>query len=160
MDLSEHSARQIRRLQPESNRGACGRSYGDAERAMNYQDFRRIALGLSEAVEGAHMGHPDFRVHNRIFATIHPEPQHGMVKLTPQQQQDFIRDYPGVFTPESGAWGRAGCTRVTFAKADAEVVGEVMTLAWQNVKTDHAARGAKRSTTRSRRQPQKPKTRK
>ena len=123
---------------------------------MTDQDFRRIALGLSEAVEGAHMGHPDFRVHNRIFATIHPDPQHGMVKLTPQQQQDVIREYPNVFAPESGAWGRAGCTRVTFAKANEEVIGEVMTWAWQNVKTDHAARGAKRSTPTPRRSTQRP----
>jgi hypothetical protein len=122
---------------------------------MNHRDFRRLALALSDAVEGAHMGHPDFRVHNRIFATVHPDPQHGMVKLTPDQQQDFIRDYPNVFAPESGAWGRAGCTRVTFANASEEVIGEVMTLAWQNVKTDHAARGAKRSTPMSRGSAQK-----
>jgi YjbR len=126
---------------------------------LNHQDFRRIALGLSDAVEGAHMGHPDFRVHNRIFATIHPDPRHGMVKLDPQQQQLFIRDYPDAFAPESGAWGRAGCTRVTFSAADEDVVGEAMTLAWQNVKTDHAARGAKRSTPTSRPSPQRPRKR-
>jgi hypothetical protein len=126
---------------------------------LNHQDFRRIALGLSDAVEGAHMGHPDFRVHNRIFATIHPDPRHGMVKLNPQQQQLFIRDYPEAFAPESGAWGRAGCTRVTFSGADEDVVGEAMTLAWQNVQTDHAARGAKRSTARTRSSPQRSRNR-
>jgi hypothetical protein len=35
------------------------------------------------------------------------------------------------------------CTRVF--EREQEIVGEVMTLAWQNVKADHAARGAKRS---------------
>ena len=90
------------------------------------------------------MGHPDFRVQNRIFATIHPDPQHGMVKLTLEQQQAFVRDFPDIFAPENGAWGRAGCTRVTFSSANEEIVGEVTTLAWQNVKTDHAARGAKK----------------
>ena len=38
---------------------------------MRANDLRRIALGMQEAVEGAHMGHPDFRVDNRIFATLH-----------------------------------------------------------------------------------------
>jgi len=123
---------------------------------MNHQDFRRIALGLSDAVEGAHMGHPDFRVHNRIFATIHPDPRHGMVKLTPPQQQLFIRDYPDAFAAESGAWGRSGCTRVIFSAAEDDVVGEAMTLAWQNVKTHHAAKGAKRSTPIARPSPQRP----
>ena len=55
---------------------------------------------MKDADEGAHMGHPDFRVNGRIFATIHPDPTYGMVKLTPEQQQEFIRDHPAVFAPE------------------------------------------------------------
>ena len=127
---------------------------------MNHQDFRRIVLALSDAVEGAHMGHPDFRLKNRIFATIHPDPKHGMVKLTPDQQQMFVRDYPKIFAPENGAWGRAGCTRVTFAGADEEVIGEAITLAWKNVMAEQAARGSKRTTSTSRRPSQKARTRK
>lgn len=79
------------------------------------------------------MGHPDFRVNGRIFATIHPDDKFGMVKLTPDQQQDFLRDHPDSFTPESGAWGRSGCTRVTLKAVDAETLGQAMTLAWQNL---------------------------
>ena len=94
--------------------------------------FRRMALGMKDAVEGAHMGHPDFRVGGRIFSTIHHDRAHGMVKLTPEQQQIFLRDHPGMFAPESGAWGRAGCTRVTFDSVDEETLGEALTLAWQN----------------------------
>jgi len=112
---------------------------------LTHNDFRRIALALSNAVEGAHMGHPDFRVQNRIFATIHTDPSHGMVKLTPEQQQAFVREFPKVFAPESGAWGRGGSTRVIFSEADEELVGEVMTLAWQNVSDEQAATRAKRS---------------
>ena len=118
---------------------------------MTHNDFRRIALALSNAVEGAHMGHPDFRVQNRIFATIHTDPRHGMVKLTPEQQQAFVRDFPNVFAPESGAWGRGGSTRVIFAEADEELVGEAMTLAWQNVINAPTARGARRSIPKAKR---------
>ena len=74
--------------------GACRRPYGDAQGTVNHDDFRRIALALSDVIESAHMGHPDFRVHNRIFATIHNDPKHGMVKLTLEQQQNFVRDCP------------------------------------------------------------------
>ena len=28
---------------------------------MTVNTFRRIALGMKEAIEGSHMGHPDFR---------------------------------------------------------------------------------------------------
>jgi hypothetical protein len=99
-----------------------------------HETFRRIALGMKDAIEGAHMGHPDFRLNGRIFATIHPDPAYGMVKLTPEQQQEFIRDHPAVFAPENGAWGRAGCTRVRFDAADEETLGVAVTLAWQGVR--------------------------
>jgi hypothetical protein len=59
-------------------------------------------------MEGAHMGHPDFRVNNRIFATLHHDRAFGMVALTPGQQEQFMRAHPDAFAPESGAWGRAG----------------------------------------------------
>jgi hypothetical protein len=49
-------------------------------------DFRRIALGLDGAIESAHMGHPDFRVNGRIFATIHASHEAGMVALTPDDR--------------------------------------------------------------------------
>jgi hypothetical protein len=118
---------------------------------VTHHDFRRITLALSDVVEGAHMGHPDFRVHNRIFATIHNDPEHGMVKLAAEHQQRFVREYPEAFAPESGAWGRAGCTRVTFAEADEETLGEAITLAWQHMKAELASKPSKRARMASRR---------
>ena len=114
--------------------------------SMRANDLRRIALGLAGAVEGAHMGHPDFRVSNRIFATLHHDRQFGMVKLTPTQQEQFMRDHPDAFEPESGAWGRAGCTRVRLASVDEDTLGEAVTLAWQNI----VKRGASAQRTRKR----------
>jgi hypothetical protein len=96
------------------------------------KDFRRIALGMAGAIESAHMGHPDFRMNGRIFATLHHDHQYGMVKLTPDQQQTFVREHPGMFAPESGAWGRGGSTRVHLDSVDEDTLGEAMTLAWQN----------------------------
>jgi YjbR protein len=121
---------------------------------LNQNDFRRIVLALADVIEGAHMGHPDFRVQNRIFATIHPDPKHGMVKLRPEHQERFVTEHPEAFAPESGAWGRSGCTRVTFAAADEEALGEVVTLAWQNIKAELASKSTKRPrTTRRRKTP-------
>jgi hypothetical protein len=37
---------------------------------MTLNGFRRMALDLAGVVESAHMGHPDFRVGGRIFATL------------------------------------------------------------------------------------------
>jgi hypothetical protein len=96
------------------------------------KDFRRIVLGLRGAIEGAHMGHPDFRGNGRIFASLNGDQTRGMVVLTPDQQQRFVHEHPAVFQPESGAWGRAGCTRVHFDSLDEETLGEALTVAWQN----------------------------
>jgi hypothetical protein len=98
---------------------------------MTSNDFRRIALGMDGAIERAHMGHPDFRANGRIFATLKADMKNGMVVLTPGEQRTFIDAHPDVFSPESGAWGRSGCTRVILASVDEETLGEAMTLAWQ-----------------------------
>jgi hypothetical protein len=87
-------------------------------------DFRRIALGMRDAVEAAHMGHPDFRVGGRIFATLQANDEWGVVMLTPEQQQHFVRNYPDVFMAAAGAWGLQGSTTVRLGAADEEVVGE------------------------------------
>ena len=100
---------------------------------MTETDFRRMALGMKGAVEKAHMDHPDFRVEGRIFATLHHDRTSGMVKLTPEQQDAFVRDQPAAFKPENGAWGRQGCTAVLLAKVDEDTLGEALTLAWRNV---------------------------
>jgi hypothetical protein len=85
---------------------------------MDADDFRRIALGLEGAIEGAHMGHPDFRAGGRIFASIHPDPRVAMVKLSPEQQEQFVTDHPRAFAPEAGPGDvrdtrRSNCTRWT-----------------------------------------------
>ena len=126
-------------------------SGGAKLRMVSADTFRRIALGLPDATEGAHMGHPDFRLRGRIFATLHPDLRAGMVTLTPDQQQAVVREQPTVFSPENGAWGRQGCTRVQLSHADEETLGEAMTLAWRgvNAKTPAAPRAAPRSKVKS-----------
>src|SRR2546426_101498 len=70
---------------------------------MTAHEFRRIALSLPQASEAAHMGHPDFRVAGRIFATLrYPRSGWAMVKLTPEQQELFVRTQPAAFAPVKG----------------------------------------------------------
>ena len=99
---------------------------------MTAKDFRTLALSLPEAVEQAHMGHPDFRVRNKIFATLGPDEDWAMVKLTPAQQSSFVGREPGAFAPFNGAWGKRGCTRVILVKAKKRVVREALFAAWSS----------------------------
>jgi hypothetical protein len=101
---------------------------------MTQDGFRRLALALPEAVESAHMAHPDFRVGGKIFATLgYPDGNWGMVKLTPEQQELFMRVAPGVFVPAKGAWGRSGSTTVQLKSVSAAVLLDAMNAAWRNV---------------------------
>lgn len=113
---------------------------------MNPKDFRRIALGMEDAVEGAHMGHPDFRANGRIFATLSSDPGWGcIVKLTPEQQRRFVEADLETFVAAKGAWGSAGSTMVRLASADGETIGEAMTLAWQATVKMAKPKGKRRS---------------
>jgi hypothetical protein len=79
------------------------------------------------------MGHPDFRVDGRIFATLGPEGDWGMVKLTLDDQASFLRAEPDAFEPASGAWGRRGCTMIRLKNAKESVVREAVIAAWRNL---------------------------
>ena len=93
-----------------------------------------MALSLPETSESAHMGHPDFRVRGRIFATLgYPDEGPGVVKLTPEQQRSFVRAKPGVFAPVTGDWGRRGGTTVRLASASNSTLRPALFVAWLNV---------------------------
>lgn len=112
--------------------------------------FRRIALGLGGAVEGAHMGHPDFRVNGKVFASLLPTGAAASLKLTPEEQARLIASVGGGrFAPASGAWGRQGWTVVQLDQVDEETVGEALTLAWQNVAGEARKRSSKAKATRA-----------
>ena len=101
---------------------------------MTPQQFRKIALSLPEAIELQHMGHPDFRVAGKIFASLGaPSDEWGMIKLTPLQQQAFCDAYATAFKPCNGAWGRQGCTYVKLADVKTAVVRSALSLAVESV---------------------------
>ena len=109
---------------------------------MTSDEFRKMALETPTAVERSHMNHPDFRVAGKIFASLGmPDENWGMVKLTPEQQREFIQKGPKIFRPSSGAWGRQGYTNVYLASAKASVVRAALDAAAKNV----ASRGKKKS---------------
>lgn len=106
--------------------------------------FRRIALGLPGAAEGSHAGAVDFRVNNRIFVTLaYAARNQGTLKLTLEQQADFLAERSDVFEAVHGGWGRMG---MTFIRLDAEediLIGAI-TTAYRNVASKPEAK--KRAT--------------
>jgi hypothetical protein len=112
---------------------------------MNAADFRRIALTLEGAEEGAHMGSPDFRVGGRIFATLASQSQgYGNLMLTPEQQAEFVAERPDVFVPIAGGWGRMGMTHIRLDQANEDVLEGALRTAWK-LRIDKNARTGRRT---------------
>ena len=100
---------------------------------MTKDDFRKIALTLPGAIESAHMGHPDFRVGGKIFATLgYPDRGWAMVKLTPAQQELYTIAHPDAFLRIKGAWGRRGATNLRLRSAGVRIARQALTDAWRN----------------------------
>lgn len=99
---------------------------------MTANEFRALALSFPETEESSHMSHPDFRVGGKIFATIAPDGEQGMAKLTPDQQATLLRIAPKTFEPASGAWGKRGATMILLETAEEDDVRHALNAAWRN----------------------------
>jgi len=100
---------------------------------MTAEQFRKLVLSFAGTEERAHHGHPDFRVNGKIFSTLgFPNDKRAMVKLTPEQQADFVHDYPAAFSPASGKWGVQGATSVCLPKSRKAELSRAVEAAWQN----------------------------
>ena len=119
---------------------------------MTADEFRAMVLNLGGVTESAHMNHPDFRAHGKIFATLgYPDGSWGMVKLALQDQKRFVELHPQAFVPAKGAWGLQGSTMVHLAQVKSDVVAQALDLAWQlsaaTAQTKRTKKTAHRSST-------------
>ncbi len=117
---------------------------------MTVDDFRGLALSLPDASESAHMGHPDFRVHGKIFATLgYPDQRFGVVMLTPEEQREFILLAQDTFEPVPGGWGLKGSTRVVLERADESHVLDALLAAYRKVPAKKAPTKRRRTAAKS-----------
>lgn len=76
------------------------------------------------------MGHPDFRVSGKIFATLNGDQSQGMASLTPELQADYMAA-DASFHPAAGAWGSKGSTLITLATTNVATVRSALAAAWE-----------------------------
>ncbi len=99
---------------------------------MTADDFRRIALSFAGAEESSHVGAVDFRVGGHIFATLASVDQgYGNLKLTPDDQAVLVDEFPELFIPIAGGWGRMGMTHVVLAAVDEDILTGALQTAWK-----------------------------
>jgi hypothetical protein len=99
---------------------------------MTKDDLRRVALALPGAEEKSHFNKADFRVKNKIFASLKDEAT-GVIKLALEQQSVLVDAEPGSFQPVPGGWGRQGWTKIILANADEITLKSALQTAWRNV---------------------------
>lgn len=99
---------------------------------MNAEDFRRLALALPETEEKSHFEHPDFRLRDKIFASL-KNPRIGVVKLTLEQQDVMAKAEPDIFSAVPGGWGAKGWTEIYLEFADEAALLSALRAAWRNV---------------------------
>jgi hypothetical protein len=101
---------------------------------MTRDDFRKLALSMPETTESSHLGRPDFRVRNKIFATLGPrDPGLAVVKLTLDEQDFLSSAEAAIFAPIPGGWGHRGWTHVHLPAIDETTLRSALTMAWRNV---------------------------
>lgn len=93
------------------------------------EDIRRLALSLPETAEAPHFAKTSFRVSDKIFATW-ADGQPLMLKLDPDDQANLVADDPERITPVPGAWGRRGCTFLSYESIAPERLETLVRLAW------------------------------
>ena len=99
---------------------------------MRLDTARRFALSLPETTEQPHFEKSSFRVKGKIFATVPVGGKHLHVNVEVDEGQALAEELPEAFEPI--VWGKQTKTdwiRVTLAKADREIVQELLEDAWR-----------------------------
>lgn len=98
---------------------------------VTIEQARKLALSLPEVEEKSHFHIPDFRVKNKIFATIHTDKNYMMVSLSIIDQSVFCAFDKEVIFPVPGGWGLKGATFINLKKVRKTMLKDALTTAWK-----------------------------
>jgi hypothetical protein len=94
---------------------------------LTQEDARRVALALPEAHEGAHMGHADLRVRNKVFASLPKDAAIVAIRIAPANLDALVASDPAAFRD---VWG-GRWVGVTLARVSARVLRDLLADAWE-----------------------------
>ena len=92
---------------------------------------REIILSMPEAEERQHHGHPDFRVNNKIFATLWPREDRAVVKMALADQEALLKSSPKTFS--TNAWSNLGWTDVHLKHVNATMFRQLVEDSWRGI---------------------------
>jgi hypothetical protein len=91
---------------------------------------RKIILSMPES-ELQHHGHPDFRVNNKIFATLWPAEARAVLKIPVEDECEWLKSSPKAFSVI--AWGKQRWTNVHLNHISAERFRQLIEDSWYAV---------------------------
>lgn len=77
------------------------------------------------------MGHPDFRVGGKIFATLWPDRKVAVVRLSVADQTGALQMNPEALSLKF--WGKSPYLEVDLERANAALVRALAKAAWRNI---------------------------
>ena len=99
---------------------------------------RKAALSLPEAEEKSHFHIPDFRVKNKIFATLHLDKNYMMIKLSAVDQSVFCLIDQSAIYPVPNKWGKQGWTIFELTKVNGAMMKDALATAYNTIATNSA----------------------
>ncbi len=106
----------------------CGADY--VEMLVTSEDFRALALSLPNVQAATSLGNEEFRVAGATFATLgSPDVTRAVIKLSPQDQAQFVALAPNAFSAVPGGSGARGSTRVRLAAVEAPILRRALAAA-------------------------------
>lgn len=100
---------------------------------MTISEARSTLLALPGAAEGAHQGHPDFRVGKKIFASLQPEKGVAVLRLPPELAEAMAEESPTRFRLVS-RFGGFGWLAFDLEQTRVEEFRPLAELAWERRK--------------------------
>ena len=98
--------------------------------ALTAERVRELVGQLPDAIEGAHHGHPDFRVRKKIFATLSEKEDRAALRLTHLLARALAQERPGVYRLVSDR-EPIGWVSVLLADAEETEFGDLLEEAWK-----------------------------
>ena len=90
---------------------------------------RELVAGLADTQEGAHHGHPDFRVRKKIFATLSEREDRAALRVTNVEARGLAERSPDVYRLVSDR-EPIGWVSVLLAEADETELADLLEEAW------------------------------
>lgn len=95
-------------------------------RPLTHAHVRRLALALPGVHEGAHMGHADLRVGDKIFASLPNDPATVNMKISPANLDILTNSDPETFRIWGGRW-----VGIALATVSRDTLRELLEDAWR-----------------------------